>query len=409
MESGENPEQSRCGIQIQIHIKPIVANNGEGVEEAMLGVRILAPSCLVTAYREQSSMRSVVLRERGSTRDGRVLVARASTRAPNITTNKHTSMKQTMLIVCSLALAPLAPAALNFTPSFSGLVYHTHSNADAISGFDWADDGNAYYATSTPSFNSGGLYRKNGAASDEIVAGSGSLFSGSSVVAIGSTVYHNDSDFTNQYIRTYHTGTAAITSTIVTNQAFGTDGTNLFTTGSADFMTTDLSYFANGVLSSSLSLGGIAGASGPVAIDAAGNLFYAPGFGDLSIYRWDAADVAAAIIGGPQLTATESLFADYSLAFASMSGATSMAIDAAGNLFVTLTNFSDPSNLVRFDASGTVIDLVATSTERLGGLNFHDGQLYVASGNQIFSVIPEPSALLLSLFATLPFVARRRR
>ena len=48
MESGENPELSRSGIQIRIPTKPIVRKKGEGGEEAKLGARILALPSLVT-------------------------------------------------------------------------------------------------------------------------------------------------------------------------------------------------------------------------------------------------------------------------------------------------------------------------------------------------------------------------
>lgn len=44
MESGESPELSRSGIQIQVPTQPIVRKKGEGGEEAKLGARILVLS-----------------------------------------------------------------------------------------------------------------------------------------------------------------------------------------------------------------------------------------------------------------------------------------------------------------------------------------------------------------------------
>jgi len=318
-------------------------------------------------------------------------------------------MKKTIVVPCLLAFVGTASAALTFTPSFAGFAIHTHSNSDSVVGFDRASDGNLYYATSTPSFTSGGLFRKDGAASTEVVAGSASLFAGNSVVAIGSEVHFNDSSSSSQFIRTFDTITSMTRSSTVTNYALGTDGTNLFTTGSSDFITTNLVYYAGGILGAGTTLGGIPGSSGPVAIDGAGNLFYAPGFGDLGIYRWAAAQVAAAILGGTPLGTGGSLFADYSSVYSTMSGATSLAVDAEGNLFATLTNFADPSLLIRYNATGTASQLVAESTDRLGGLNFRDGQLFVASGNRIFAVIPEPSTALPPLLAVLCLLIRRRR
>jgi hypothetical protein len=48
MESGENPELSRSGIQIRIPIQPIARKGGEGGEEVKLGARILALLSLVS-------------------------------------------------------------------------------------------------------------------------------------------------------------------------------------------------------------------------------------------------------------------------------------------------------------------------------------------------------------------------
>jgi hypothetical protein len=47
MESGENPELSRSGIQIRFPKQPIVRKCGEGGEKAKLGARILALPSLV--------------------------------------------------------------------------------------------------------------------------------------------------------------------------------------------------------------------------------------------------------------------------------------------------------------------------------------------------------------------------
>jgi hypothetical protein len=50
MESGENPELSRSGIQIRFSNQPIARKSGEGGEKAKLGARILAlPSLVICA------------------------------------------------------------------------------------------------------------------------------------------------------------------------------------------------------------------------------------------------------------------------------------------------------------------------------------------------------------------------
>jgi hypothetical protein len=78
MESGENPELSRSGIQIRIPIQPIVRKKGEGGEEAKLGARILVLPSLVTCQPACPGKRDFrVLRERGSTGEGRAFPRRA--------------------------------------------------------------------------------------------------------------------------------------------------------------------------------------------------------------------------------------------------------------------------------------------------------------------------------------------
>lgn len=302
-----------------------------------------------------------------------------------------------------------ASAALVFSPGYSGAIHHTHINSDSLYSFDWGDDGNLYYATATDSFTFGGLYRSDGTSTDTITAAN-SNYAGGSVVAIGSSIYYNDSTAAQYNLYRYDLGDASTASIQATNYALGTDGTSLYTTGSSDFSTTDILYYANGVLGPSIHLGNILGNSGPLAFDGQGNLFYAPGFGDLSIYRWSSAEVAGAISsnGTLALQAAGHLWIDYSTSFASAGGVSSMLPDAEGNLIVTLTDFSNPSWLVKFDAGGGY-DTILTSDERLGELRMHEGNLYLSSANEIVRIVPEPSSAVLSLLAAAALGWRRRR
>lgn len=307
------------------------------------------------------------------------------------------------------AFPAIASAALNYSAGYAGTILHTHANADAIVSYDWGSDGNLYYMAGTSAYAFGGLYRKDGGSSTNLVPGSGSLFSGVSVVALNSSIYYNDSDFSNnQFIRTYQIGSGALTTATTVNFSLGTDGSGLYSAGSADWTTTSITLHA-GDLSSVQVLGGVAGSSGPLAFDTAGNLFYAPGLGDLSIYRWSAAEVASALSGGPLLAAAGHVWADYRAAFPTVGGGTAMAVDASGNLFITLTDFSNPSSLVRFDADGGAFEVIATSTDRLGDLRIHEGGLYLSDGSSIYSIVPEPSALILALFSLAPIAGIRRR
>ncbi|RYD32011.1 MAG: hypothetical protein EOP87_13625 [Verrucomicrobiaceae bacterium] len=304
-----------------------------------------------------------------------------------------------------------ATAALSFNAGYGSVNYHTHGNNDGIVSYDWGSDGALYYATADSSYMSGGVFRKDGSGVTTIRAAS-NTFAGASVVAVGSSIYYNDSTFSNeQRIYQYATGTGNTTVATLTNYALGTDGTHLYSTG-GDFSGTRLTFYQNGLTGGTIDLGGVDGASGPLTFDGAGNLFYAPGYGELAIYRWTAAEVAAAISGGgsPALSADGHLWVDYSSAFPTAGGATSMLTDALGNLVITLTNFTDPSALVKFSADGSgTYETIATSLDRLGELRMRDGNLYVSDGNSIVQIIPEPSSLLLGVMACGSFVMIRRR
>ncbi len=309
-------------------------------------------------------------------------------------------------IAVSLFIHSTASAALSFGSGYSGSAYHTHSNTDSLYSFDWGSDGKLYYATGTPFYTFGGFYQTDGGVTTTIEAAN-SGFSGASVIASGSSIYYNDGSRNSIY--RYDTISSS-TSTINTpNYALGTDGSNLFVTGSTVFGTTNISYLPNGV-GPATNLGSVAGYSGPLAFDNSGNLFYAPGFDDLSIYSWSSAEVAAAISGNGSLEAAGHLWLDYSASFSSVSGATSLLLDANGNVIVTLTSFSDLSSVVSFDASGSgAYNTILSSDERLGELRMHEGNLYLASENRILQIVPEPSTGLLSMLAVSSLLVRRRR
>ncbi|GAA5125076.1 hypothetical protein JIN84_13575 [Luteolibacter yonseiensis] len=324
---------------------------------------------------------------------------------------KHPSNTGIISLAISLVIASSAAAALSFSPGYSATSYHVHGNGDGIISYDWGSDGALYYATADSSFLSSGVYRHDGTSTTTIQNASGN-FAGGSVVAIGSSVYFNDSTFSNtQNIYRYSIGAGTTTTAALTNYSLGSYDGHLYSTG-GDFSGTRLTYYVDGLTGGTIDLGGVAGASGPLTFDAAGNLYYAPGYGDLAIYRWDAAEVTAAISGNgsPSLSASGHLWIDYSTAFATAGGATSMLTDAEGNLLVTLTNFTDPSALVKFSADGSGnYETILTSLDRLGELRAHDGQLYLSSGNSVMAIIPEPSTLLLGMFAWGGFFIRRRR
>jgi hypothetical protein len=313
------------------------------------------------------------------------------------------------VITAMLVSSPVARAAVSFGSGYSGTAVYTHANSDSVYSYDWGSDGKIYLGTLTASYRSGGIYRFDGSFTSTIQAAS-SVYAGASVVALGSSVYFNDADNSPKIYR-YDIGDSTTTSAASTNYSLATDGTNLITTGSADFVTTRINYYAGGLLAGGIDLGGIPGASGPAAFDMAGNLFYAPGFGDLSIYRWSAIEVAAAVLGNgsPALSVSGHQWLNYGSSFGSAAGAGSLLVDADGNVIVTVTDFTNPSSVVKFSADGSgSFETILTSTDRLGELRLNGGNLYLSESNNIIAIIPEPSALLAALSGLGLFLRRRR-
>ena len=333
-------------------------------------------------------------------------------------------MKKTIaaILVAILTVGTL-PAATNYFNGFGGQVFHTHSGtSDFVISFDWGADNTAYYQTRNVNFNFSGLHTWNGLLEANPVAAS-SDFAGASVVRVGDYIYYNTSDFTSQKIWKYGalsgTPSNGVLST-ATNFSLHTDGAALFVTGSVGFGTNRI--YRSGVNSSGdltnvplPDLGETFGNSGPLAFDLAGNLYYAPGFGDLSIYKWTAAEVVAAIgdpINNPLPQVAGARWYDYSSVYATVAGGTGLSLDANGDLFLSLTSFTSDSFLVKLDVglSGQFagISTVLSTDGRLGDVKFFGGNVYFAQGNMILQVVPEPTGVSLLLAGVVMLLGRRR-
>jgi hypothetical protein len=327
-----------------------------------------------------------------------------------------TYFSQIGLLALSIFLGSLvgstSSAITILDPSYSTSVFHAHSDSTAsVVSFDWDASDNIIYQTSTSSFTFGGLYHFNGITQTLLVAGS-SAFAGASVRRVDDFVYYNTSDFFDQNILKYGPLSGSPSNTLIStspNWGLHTRGSGeLFITGAPGFGTNQIYYVSLDVngdfVSSPLSLGVTAGASGPIAFDASGNLYYVPGFSDKKIYKWSAAEVAAAIADpstDPLPSAASRIWHDYGADFLTFSGGTGLTFDQDGNLVLSLTNFSDPSELVRFDVNGSGdyagYSSILSTTGRLSDVRSYNGSLYVAVDNTIVQVIPEPSTVLLLL------------
>jgi hypothetical protein len=320
-----------------------------------------------------------------------------------------------------LAVTPVWADLTSLTPGYGLTEYYGHTNSDVIVSYDWDGSGNLYYQASTAFYNFGGLYSSNGVSTTEVVAGN-SDFSGASVVRVGNFIYYNTNDFTEQKIYRYGPTTGSPTLTLAStasNYSLHSVNGGLYLTGAPGFGTNHIyssGIDSNGALLNDppIDLGETFGGSGPLAFDAVGNMYYAPGFGDLTIYKWAAADVAAALSGTALPQGSEQIWRDYGTDFSSVSGGTSMVFDAEGDLWLSLTSFSDSSLVVEFDVDGSGdyagAEALFSTTDRLGELRQKDGAIYLSNDNKIYQVVPEPGTYaLMALGLCLLVGARFRR
>lgn len=140
----------------------------------------------------------------------------------------------------------------------------------------------------------------------------------------------------------------------------------------------------------------IGDASGPVAFDPWGNMYYVPGFAtEPKIYRFSAAEVDAAIAakGALVLSGAGHEWADID----GYPGATGAACDAAGNLIISATSFGVPSSLRSYqlacDGSNAGFIELATDPDRFETVRFMDGRVFFSSGQGVFDIDMPPSVV----------------
>ena len=321
-----------------------------------------------------------------------------------------------LAFVAATFLTVLTPARGQLTiddPLYTAGTYYTNATpttSDSIISYDWDSSQNLYFITTNSNDYFGGFYEFSGGTTSTLAPSNSSDYAGANVVSIGNYVYYNDG-FGQIYNYGPTNGGSPTVTPVSTATNYGLYKSNgqLFITGAPDgtnhiynvTLAADGSWANNPVTD----LGADSGGSGPLAFDNQGNLYYAPGYGDQSIYKWTAAEVAAAI-ANPEanpLTATlANLWVNYSSLYGSFVGGTSMIVEN-GELLVTLTDFGGPSDLVAFgiDSSGAYTNTATTilndNSDALGELRTQNGNLYLSDGNTIYTIspAPEPSTYLL--------------
>ena len=312
------------------------------------------------------------------------------------------TMMKLFMCVCLVALGEHVFASIIGGSNYVAQTFYANPHAgETLVAFDWDEDSNLYYSTGRPDWGLGfSVYRYNGASVLNLYTDA-NVFAGSRVTAIGGRIYFNDGGTYSRYTYDYYRYDPAIPSAPanmgILNNVWGLetrDGTDFWAAGGNNSAIYYSTLNANGDLVSNplVNLGIIGAASGPIAFDADGNLFYTEGYvysGTPTVYRWSAAEVAAAIANpaGAPLSPVGHAWATLSAG----DGATGMVVDNRGRLVVTATSFTDASELHRLfvtDGAYAGYEVMARSDERLETVRLRNGTIYVSSSEGIFTVVP---------------------
>lgn len=288
------------------------------------------------------------------------------------------------------------------------------AGGESIQGFGLASNGDIYftYGTFFPS-QSLGVDVWNGVTQTNLYSsGPGVDYPGGATVhqsTAGEFMYFLRDNFPTPGFNRVQTGSTSVSNqtTVSPASSFTGAGDRMFVSGfgsDSGLYVGDINGDGSVSALTEITSGGLTGSSGPIAFDAAGNMYFAPGFSDKSIYKWTASEVTAAIADpvANGLTESGNQWLDYSgdSRFDSVDGISGLAIDGDGNLFASVTSFTNPSLLARFSVNGSgdyqVTSLLASSTGRLNSvrINAFDNRVYFADTTTFYS-IPEPGTLVM--------------
>lgn len=298
----------------------------------------------------------------------------------------------------ALAMSALLCAGVSHADISSGNVVTVYDNpftGKNITGFNWSSGGDLYWMEGDANWAQDmKVHKYDGSTLSTVYTAA--AYSGFWVLSQGDNIFFDNGSETALY---KYDSVAGGTPTQVhqQNNAWGytLHGGGVFVSGSDVNWDAHLYYFAidgNGNQSGSLvDLGLMGSPSGPMAFDANGNLYYAAGYSTGKIYKYSAAEVAAAIAGTPLTNPAGHEFIDFN-SFG-YPGATGMEFDSKGHLVVTLTSFSSPSTLVTFytDNSGNYLgqaEIVAQSTTSMSSVRIKTGDIYFNDNDGIYRLVP---------------------
>ena len=328
--------------------------------------------------------------------------------------NTFLSPRIAFLSFCTVALLA-APTAMSQPAGLSGASVQPYFNFPvatdaALVSFDWDASDVLHYTVGDPNWGLKQEVYKTATPDDIQVYSSTDVFVGSRLTCIGDYMYFNDG---GDYMRSafnyflYPAATADTPTALLTYPC----GANLWglatrnageffaSGGEADWGPAALFYNtldASGGFAGTLTkFADIGNSPGPMTFDNAGNLYYIPGYvssGTASIYRWNAAAVAAALAdpGTASLTASGNEWAATPLPY---NGATGIATDVAGNVYVTATAYGQPSQLLFYNAASAAMSPLVEYANRLETVRYKDTSIYFSCGEGVFE-FPLPQVII---------------
>lgn len=295
------------------------------------------------------------------------------------------------------------------------------SISTALVSFDWDGEGLLHFTVGDPAW---GLRLQVFKAEEPDlvpVFASESVWAGSQITCIDNRIYFNDggdyirSDF-NYYV--YDADIPEVVSPLLeapydaslwgvtarnSNELFASGSSS--TWGPASFFYSGLDASGNLESVPPVLFGEIGDSPGPMVFNPQGDLYYVPGYaysGTAFLYRWGADEVNAAL-ADPIHAALAPTGHSFSALPTPYDGATGIAADESGNVYVTATSWGAPSLLLVYKSGSSTPLTVAEYDGRLETVRYRDHAVYVSCAEGIFRIpfLSVESALEnTALFAT---------
>ena len=311
-----------------------------------------------------------------------------------------------VLLVMSLAAAQ--PVGLKGASVNTYFDFPVATDAALIS-FDWDASDTLHYTVGDPNWGAKLAVYKQATPDDQLVFLSTDVWAGSQMLGIGDYMYFNDGgDLTRSESNYYmYEPVQADTVTPVLEHPYGMNLSGLASRNFNEFFAsgTEVDWGPAALFYSTLDasgnlddtpvkFAGIGESPGPMTFDNAGNLYYAHGYvfgGAATVYRWDAAAVAAAL-ADPDTAALVPTGNEWATLPTPYDGATGITVDSHGNIYVTVTAWMSPSQLVVYTAGDASMFRLAEYEGRLESLRYRDNAVYFSCADGVFA-FPLPQAI----------------